>query len=268
MVKLYISTYDQNIDWIKKYIRCKGIEVGAALRNVQKNEDLLYDDILFNISSDNRIWGELTGLFWIWKNETFEKNDIVGFAHYNKILRIKEKNIEHIVNNGNWIVSKPVAINKHSFQEDISELKKVLMEVDYNYYNTWTELYDDYGASRDGNKNCMSAQMFYAPAVQFKNYCDFLFTVLFKLKNKIGETERSLYDMRYCAFLGERLLSVYLKCNNIPYELADIKYNEYLYSKIARIFANRVFNNKENIIYLFFRKHFGGKHDSLYRKNQ
>lgn len=266
MVKLYISTYDQNIDWINKYIRCKGIEVGAALRTVLRNERLLYDDVLVNISSDNRIWGELTGLFWIWKNETFEENDIVGFAHYNKILKIKERKIEKTVKNGNWIVREPVAINKHSFEEDVVMMKQALAEVDYKYYNTWKELYDDNGASIHGNKNCMCAEMFYAPAEQFYGYCDFLFTVLFKLRNKIGNTERSIYDMRYCAFLGERLLSVYLKCNNIPYETADIKYNEPFYSKTARIVANNVFKDKNSEAYLLVRKRFGGKHDSLYRK--
>ena len=65
-IKLYISTFGFKCDWIKNGTP---IEVGAANRN-----NFIYslrDDSGENISNDNAYWGELTGLYWIWKNQRF-----------------------------------------------------------------------------------------------------------------------------------------------------------------------------------------------------
>lgn len=58
------------------------IEVGAEGRN-----NFLYnlkDNTGDNISEENPYYGELTGLYWIWKNADYDNEDIVGFCHYNK----------------------------------------------------------------------------------------------------------------------------------------------------------------------------------------
>lgn len=88
-MRIYISTFYQ------KVIRVKGgipIEVGASRR-----ESFLYplrDDTGDNISSENEYYGELTGLYWVWKNVDIADDDIIGFCHYNKALDISPKHAE------------------------------------------------------------------------------------------------------------------------------------------------------------------------------
>ena len=87
MYKIYISTFGQRV------IKVDGgvpIEVGAANRNNFIYQ--LHDNTGENISTENEYYGELTGLYWIWKNTDIQDDDIVGFCHYNKCLAISKSN--------------------------------------------------------------------------------------------------------------------------------------------------------------------------------
>lgn len=94
-IKLYVSTFGFKCGWIKNAMP---IEVGAALRDNYLYP--LHDNTGENISSDNAYWGELTGLYWIWKNVKFQEDDIIGFCHYNKILNISRRKIVSIIERG------------------------------------------------------------------------------------------------------------------------------------------------------------------------
>ena len=45
-----------------------------------------HDNVGNNISHLNKNYGELTGIYWIWKNllKDFDKNDLIGNCHYRK----------------------------------------------------------------------------------------------------------------------------------------------------------------------------------------
>ena len=216
-IKLYISTFGFKCDWIKNGTP---IEVGAANRN-----NFIYslrDDSGENISNDNAYWGELTGLYWIWKNVEFKDTDIIGFAHYNKILSISRKKIKSLTEKGyNGIVLKPFKMVSHSYPEDITILCNVLQEFYPQYHNAWKLIYNEDGSSK--SENCSNCELFYLTKNVFDAYCSFLFGVLFKIRAIIGDVNRIPYHKRYCAFLGERLLSVYLLANN-----TNVAYTEML----------------------------------------
>lgn len=80
-IAIYISTYG------KKIYKCGlkhgiPIEVGATQRN--KNHECKYsvqDNYGENISTENPYYGELTALYWIWKNTD---STYIGLYHYNK----------------------------------------------------------------------------------------------------------------------------------------------------------------------------------------
>lgn len=82
-IKIYVSTFGEKIINLKNG---NPVEVGAARR------DKFYygqkDNTGNNISEENEFYGELTGLYWIWKNIKFDKDDLIGFCHYNKALKI------------------------------------------------------------------------------------------------------------------------------------------------------------------------------------
>ena len=98
MINIYISTFGQKV-LKQKYER--PIEVGAALRG-----DFIYDlkdnCTADNISGLNMYFGELTGLYWIWKNDTSPSNDVIGFFHYNKGLDIKDSELKSLNRGGEY----------------------------------------------------------------------------------------------------------------------------------------------------------------------
>ena len=212
MVNLYAVTFGLSTAWIRN---ATPIEVGVALRTIERSPDTLYDDTGDSISVDNPYWGELTGLYWLWKNRSFNDDDIIGFCHYNKCLEPSgiEKAFQEHAGKPYWIVREPETMVSHDYPEDIHILRDILKKDETGYLEAWDAIYDETGASLGGKKNSYCMQMFYADKQSFLDYCDFLFRVLFQVREQIGDCDRPAYHKRYCAFLGERLLSVYLLRN-------------------------------------------------------
>lgn len=142
----------------------------------------------------------------------------------------------------------------------------VLKESYINYYYTWMKLYDYKGESY--NANCNNCELFYTNISEFNLYCSFLFGVLNKVYKKIGSVNRDRYNQRYLAFLGERLLSVYLLTNNKKYLEVEMKQIPQGFYDYIRIFLKRISRilriNKNSRIYIFFSKKI--KHNSSFNK--
>lgn len=263
MIYLYVSSFGNSTDWIKN---AKKIEVGCYNRDILRNRNVLYDDDEINISKENVYFGELTGLFWIWKNIKFEQDDIIGFCHYNKCLDISEKDIQNFFEkhrNNSWIVRKPQSIEKHTYIDDVTTLRLVLEKYYPEYYISWEKLYDIDGSSKNGVENCFCAEMFYVSYNVFCNFCEFLFDVLFKVKDIVGDVERTPYHKRYCAFLGERLLSVYIATNKANHLDVDVKFNENILLQNIRKIGYR-FCNRNSLLFRVVRKIIGRKQNSSY----
>jgi hypothetical protein len=212
MYKILISTFGKRPLKLKKGVP---IEVGAALRENFKYP--LHDDTGDNISQENPYYGELTGLYWIWKNVKFSRDDIIGFCHYNKCLRITESKAKRwlSVHNNGIITLPPSKIRNHPVPKECNAVFEVLKQGDEKYYNACKKLYDDEFASK--YENCRGGNMMICHGDTFKSYCSWLFPILIKVREIVGDKpEADAYWKRYCAYMGERLLSVYIEANKLP----------------------------------------------------
>lgn len=227
-IYIYISTFGQPVLNIKHGIP---IEVGAD--NRKKFVYNLKDNTGVNISSENDYFGELTGLYWAWKNTGHKKNDIIGFAHYNKGLFVSDRRIRRDLLQNGWLVYQHKRIPSHPKKNELNALVSILKNDYPLYYQTWSRIYDQNGASR----NCNGAQLFITTYSEFNRYCDFLFGVLFKLRKKVGDSSADRYYRRYCAFMGERLLSVYINTVEAKVKEYPLKYPNLLLT-IGHIFFN------------------------------
>lgn len=251
MVRLFVSTFGQKVDWIKNGIP---IEVGATNRQNVRYE--VRDDIGDNISVENPYWGELTGLYWIWKNYEFEPDDIVGFCHYNKCLKIDSDEVFNLLGKcqKDWIVLSPVSLCPHDYPGDIVALETVLKEKYKKYYEAWKKLYYSDGSTKAGALGCSLCQMFFAKRDEFYSYCEFLFSVLFDVKSIVGDVDRVPYHKRYLAFLGERLLSVYLLAEAKDVQYATMMPYRKPFARILNKSIDLLHVDRNSIIYIKLKK--------------
>ncbi|WP_415579483.1 DUF4422 domain-containing protein, partial [Lactococcus hircilactis] len=58
----------------------------------------------------------------------------------------------------------------------------------------------------------------------FDNYCEWLFSILFKVEENIDFKNRSDYQQRVFGFLSERLLNIWVHHNNIKIKTYNVNY--------------------------------------------
>ena len=141
-IKLYVSTFGKKSLSLKN---SRVIEVGAENR-----KNFIYDlkdNVGDNISNENEYYGELTGLYYIWKNENFLDNDIIGFCHYNKCLDISNRAILRFFNNkcdgkAKWIALNESYICEHPIKKELDVLCSILKNDFPQYYDTWIQIYN------------------------------------------------------------------------------------------------------------------------------
>lgn len=201
------------------------IQVGRAL--AQKQLDIVGDDSGENISHLNRSFCELTGLYWIWKNQ---KSDFYGLAHYRRYfcpvsasgILVAGKQVASsaelvsLLENHEVLLSKPrnywiESVRKHYENahnaSDLAVLQQVMME-----------LHPDYSQAFDrvmARTSVCLYNMFFMRAELFEGYCQWLFSILFEVERRIPYQSYGPYQGRVFGFMAERLLNVWVE-KNVP----------------------------------------------------
>lgn len=186
----------------------KYIQVGAALADKVIAD--VCDDYGDNISTENRIYCELTALYWIWKNEQAE---YVGLEHYRRRFDISENMLIDVLEQDvDVIVTIPV-INTDGIGESYS---RVHSRSDWEMLkNSVSKQYPEYINSF----NYVEKQNYFFPynmcimkKTVLNRYCEWLFPILKELRDLIGDKE-DVYQNRYTGFMAERLLNIFLYHN-------------------------------------------------------
>ena len=185
----------------------------------QNDLGYLRDNKKDNISDKNENYCELTGLYWIWKNDN--ESDIVGISHYRRYFSINNKiidenSINEILEENDIILPKneyyketvkeQYCLNS-GFEKDLKLLKDILKEK----YPDYIEAYD-----KVMNQNYLSQfNMLICKKELYNEYCQWLFDILFELEKSIDLTQYNDYQKRIYGFLSERLLNVWVYKNNL-----------------------------------------------------
>ncbi len=189
------------------------LHVGHAI-----SDDLGYpgDDTGDNISSRNRSWCELTGIYWLWKNITC---DIIGICHYRRYFVhnedfLKKDQIESLLKDNDVIVSRSTCteyenLYKHYADQHVEKDLKICREVLVSKYPEYQNAFD----------LCMSCNLFTLGNMMicrksvFDEYCSWLFDILFEAEKKIDISSYDTFQARVMGYLSERLLRVWLLHN-------------------------------------------------------
>ena len=179
------------------------------------------DCVQDNIASKNPTFCELTGQYWIWKNDD---SDIVGLVHYRRffyrpLLSVfrrcfyTKRYIAFVLKRYNAILPKPMqlsdigfsTVREHysheHFEKDIDVIRDIIQERQPDYL----EAFDALMAQR--------AFRLYNMVITTKKiydeYSAFLFDVLFEAEKRIDISDYDPYQQRIFGFIGERLLNVF-----------------------------------------------------------
>ncbi|RKI85002.1 DUF4422 domain-containing protein [bacterium 0.1xD8-71] len=192
------------------------LQVGRAA-----HQDLGYigDDTGVNISEKNCYYGELTGVYWVWKN--IKTSDYVGICHYRRYFCTEEGRIltgaeyERILSEYDIITSKRLKLNYTYYEgyasdyniRDLEAVGEVLQEMYPEYYQMFERLVHDKGTYFGNMMVCTKAL--------YDEYCQWLFSVFEKAEEQIDASGYDDYHKRVYGFISEFLLYVWVQVREL-----------------------------------------------------
>lgn len=214
MTKIFTMTH-------KKFIEPEDpvyvpLQVGKKI-----HEDLGYlgDDTGDSISDLNCYYGELTGVYWLWKNYKGQEN--IGICHYrrffinNKMELLKEADYETILSNYDIITSKAMYAEEPYYEyygkahhlNDLMEEGQVIKELFPEDYPVFCEV-------MKGKKHYFGNLMVTSRKL-FDEYCNWLFSIFSELEKRIDVSTYDDYHKRVFGFLSEQLLLVWITARGL-----------------------------------------------------
>lgn len=193
------------------------IQVGAAGK---EKLGYLTDDTGDNISLKNPNYCELTGLYWIWKNTHDSYKGLVHYRRYfgksnfsNKVkdIYLYDEMLRFL--NDYDIVLPYIEVFKQNAKEEIlvscctPEIFDQLRNIIVSDYPEYLKDFDDFFSQK---RACLFNMMFTRREI-FDDYCSWLFSILFKLEERVDLSQLNDYQKRLYGFLSERLLNVWVK---------------------------------------------------------
>lgn len=184
------------------------------------------DDTGESISGWNHYFGELTGVYWVWKN--IQDADIIGICHYRRYFLDKDRKLmnrqqyEDIFQKYDIVVSN-LAYAETSYKEYYGEAHNVADllttgEVIKEKYPEYVPYFDAAIAGNCyyyGNLMVCSRQL-------FQSYAAWLFDILFEVQKRVDVSGYDLYNQRVFGFLSEQLLKVWIDKNGLKVYEANV----------------------------------------------
>lgn len=233
----------------------------AGKNNKHTNCQIPGDDTGIQISSKNKYYSELTGIFWVWKNT---RSDIVGTCHYRRYFTTAKIPFLHrlkrlfyyplgIARNRTGLIytsdykhwsSKIISANEIETLlktcDVIMPTRRVLRQNIKLHYikhhnpedlilleQILKEYYPDYlnsFTSLLSVKRLFANNMFIMRWEMFDELMTWLFDILEKFEERIDLDNYKGYQQRIFGFLSERLITLWILHNNINYRELPLIY--------------------------------------------
>ncbi len=184
-------------------------------------EDFGYagDDTGDSISAKNCYYGELTGVYWVWKN--IRTTGYVGVCHYRRYFCteegriLNERDYMSILQDYDMIVSKKLKLNYSYFDGyasdynifDLVTTGEVIRQIYPEYYDTFERLVHGNG-TYFGNMMAASKEL-------YDEYAEWLFTVFAEVEKRIDPDGYDDYHKRVYGFISEFLLYVWVEVKGL-----------------------------------------------------
>ncbi|MCR5522212.1 MAG: DUF4422 domain-containing protein [Clostridia bacterium] len=191
---------------------------GAALRSSPAPNGFTPDNTGENISLLNPYFCELTGLYWAWNNLDA---DYIGLVHYRRYFSPEKK-----ADFSNILTSDYLEKHIPEIRIFVPKKRRYYIETLYSHYaHTFdakhldtaeqiiSEKYPEYSESYRRAVGMRSGYMFnmmIAERSLLDGYCEWLFDILFELKDRIDCEKMDDFQKRFCGRVSEILFNVWL----------------------------------------------------------
>lgn len=239
MTKLYNCFHDHGSMPKDKYISPlrPALLCGADLewRHHEDIQNILRDNTGENISKENTQYSELTGYYWIWKNENV---DVVGIEHYRRHFIKHDAQITDYVHSEDLLTEQEILnllaqydfivpvhqtlantsiydLYKICFQDQATDIVKYMKQYfTENTMNTYLDTLYEYMS----HNYLIRANMLIASKQEFDQYCSVMFDMIDYLKQVMTVKP----DSRVWGYITELFPYIYLKANNKKFIEVDI----------------------------------------------
>lgn len=172
------------------------------------------DDTGDNISELNWLYGELTGLYWVWKQET--EADIIGICHYRRYFLNESGNFmtqaeyEDALLDCDVMVSELLSAggrNRDNFGKahniaDMDAVGDAIRKLYPQDYPAYCQVMED--------DKCCYGNLMVTSREKYNEYCHWLFSLFDEASDKIDVSGYDMYHKRVYGFLSEVLLYVWV----------------------------------------------------------
>ena len=183
------------------------------------------DDTGDNISEKNDGFCELTGLYWAWKN--LKDADAIGLCHYRRYFKGSKNKISTLLETTDCILPKQ---RNYFIETTYSQYAHAHHAIDLDTTRTIiAERHPDCLAAFDATMKSKKGHRFNMLIMKrplLNRYCVWLFDILFELEKRLDTSSYSPNDRRVFGFVGERLLDVWIRANDIPYVELPVLHTE------------------------------------------
>ena len=174
-----------------------------------------------NISEKNQNYCELTGVYWIWKNDIH--SDYIGISHYrryftksklsySKFFFLNDKDVNIIFKDYDVILANEAVCNNNLIMQYcensgyLSDLN-ILRDAIKLHYPEYVDIYD---SVMSGTK-FSPYNMLIMKKEDYNQYCEWLFNILFEVEKHTDISQYDNYKKRIYGFMSERLLNVWVQ---------------------------------------------------------
>ena len=179
----------------------------------------LGDDTGDSISRWNNFYGELTGVYWVWKNE--KEADIIGICHYRRFFLNEQRKLmnqseyEEILKDYDIIVSNEVQADTN-YLDYFGEAHnaKDLLTVGEVMAEKYPEYAPYFQSAMEGN-TYYYGNLMVASRELFLSYAEWLFDILFEVEKRIDVESYDLYNQRVFGFLSEQMVKIWAEKNGL-----------------------------------------------------
>ena len=240
-IKIFLSCHKEC--FIPEHPLLFPVQVGTALAE-RRFGGMLHDDEGENISAKNRTYCELTAQYWAWKNDG--SADYYGFWHYRRYMSFLDENLPHNpfedvlmdwldgsvleklgldekamrekIGQYDVIATTPVDLKKldkklksnrhqweltpYQYKEDLDVMLDIIRE-------KYPEFYEIAVWYLDKSPVGYYCNMFIMRREIFREYSEWLFTILFEHEKRRDYTDYDATGYRVSGYLGERLFAIY-----------------------------------------------------------